>query len=90
MSWVEEKLGVSDCVLEYLANDKYKAQAEVIGKVPIYGQKLFGDYDICVTVFNEYDKAIETKEMKGLNGNYKMAYNSLNKLKQEIQSKYFQ
>ncbi|MWV44937.1 hypothetical protein GRF59_15045 [Paenibacillus sp. HJL G12] len=92
MEWATEKLDIKNCSLEYLSNNNYKAQAEIVGKENIFNEnhKFFGDFDLSVTVFNQFGAQIDSLELKGLNGSYQQAKNNLARFKRKIEEMYFQ
>ena len=65
-------------------------QIVVVKKENIFNNqdKLFGDYDIELGVFDSFGKRIEGEKIKGLNANTKQLENTLNKLKLEYEKKY--
>jgi phage gp45-like len=91
-TWQNQNISVDGCILEFIENDNYKAQAEVIKKENIFTEqtKLFGDYNITVTVYdNATNRAIDKIETLGLNANEKQMKNRLNKMKSSMTDKYF-
>jgi len=90
MKWEKFDLGknMKEDLLETAKNDNYKFQAQIIKKVHIYGERLFGDFDIILTVFQLNSNNVETFKIIGLNGNFKGAKKQLIKLKEKALIKY--
>lgn len=87
--WNREKC-LKDSFIDTKVFNNNTVQIVVIKKENIFEtcNKLFGDYDITVTVFNEQGIAIEEKKIEGLNANDKQMKNVLNKLRLEFENKY--
>lgn len=87
--WCREKY-LKDSFIDTEVFDNKIVQIVVIKKENIFetSNKLFGDYDIELGVFNSFGKIVEEKKIKGLNASVKQMENTLNKLKSECEKKY--
>ena len=90
MKWEKFNLGktMKEDLLETAKNDKYKFQAQIIKKLHIFSDKLFGDFDVLLTVFNHKGEQIETYSLEGMNGTFKGAKSQLSKFKEKALVKY--
>ena len=90
MKWKKFDLGktMKEDLIETATNGEYKFQAEIVKKVNLFGEKLFGDFDIRVSVFDINSNFVDKLELKGMNGNFSGAKNQLNKLKKKALTKY--
>jgi hypothetical protein len=88
MNWEVYDLGLDQCVLEFAQNNNYKFQAEIVKKEHIFGEKLFGDFDVHCRVFDHNSNQIDVKEYVGMNGTFKGAKKLLDKCKQHVLEKY--
>ena len=79
---------LEDDVLEFYENQNYKFQAQIFKKINIFGEKLFGDFDIELVVFDKNGKEIETYRLYGLNGSSKGAISVLSRFKESALQKY--
>lgn len=88
MKWTKFDLDEKECLLEFTEDQNYKYQAEIIKLEPIFGNHLFGNFDLNVSVFDKQAEHIEKFELIGLNGKFKGALKNLEKLKMQAMKKY--
>lgn len=88
MEWINQDLGMKDCLLEFAETEQYKFQAEIVKLEPIFGGYYFGNFELSVTVFDLDGKQVEALELNGLNGKFKGALKQLQMLKDKASCKY--
>jgi hypothetical protein len=92
MKWIKSNClngkNFKDNSLEFAEGNGYRAQAMIIKKEQIFTEKLFGDFDIAIQVFDLNWNQIDEKKIEGMNGNKEGALKQLNKLKQKVETEY--
>lgn len=89
--WKDFDLSMPECLLQTRENESYRATLEVIKKENIFNSnKLFGDFDIVLEVYDKCNKQYYHNDLIGLNGNYKAAIKNANKLKDDVNKRYFE
>lgn len=88
MEWKKFDLDEKECILEFAESDIYKFQAELIKLEPIFGNHIFGNFDLNVSVFDKKGQSIENFSLNGLNGKFKEALRQLEKLKEKAVERY--
>lgn len=88
--WNNIEVDFKNCLLQTIENERYRALLQIVKKENIFeGQRLFGDFDITVRVYDKYNNEIYRNELLGLNGNYKNAEKHGKIFKKDVNERYF-